>query len=353
MGNELRDAKRQEHGAALTEWGAKAYGRESGALISRPTAPSGGTIGRSMENTHGEQQIILFQQTLGTIALLREELRASREVATELARAAEAATIEREAARDKAMADREEANDKAKTIRREEKIKLRQERAVKQETEALLLKDMMARDKEEERRASEERKSNEDARHNKERMEDLERQEGFHRAAAQQRREAIAADRAEVLRVVEDRKANEEARHDKERKEDLEREAEINRVAERQRAEFQAEKIRQKEGHEVEAAARHREIIERAVAETERVRKADAVTAALMAVILSNQEEATKAREQATRQSEALEALLMRERAQPTTATNETAAATMALAASSSSRTTRPKKPVGAETDQN
>ena len=50
--------------------------------------------------------------------------------------------------------------------------------------------------------------------------------------------------------------------------------------------------------------------------EAERARKADATVAALMAVILGNQEEAAKGRELATRHAEILEAL-MRERAVP------------------------------------
>ena len=50
--------------------------------------------------------------------------------------------------------------------------------------------------------------------------------------------------------------------------------------------------------------------------EAERARKADATMAALMAVILGNQEESVKGRELETRQAEILEALI-RERAGP------------------------------------
>ena len=49
--------------------------------------------------------------------------------------------------------------------------------------------------------------------------------------------------------------------------------------------------------------------------ETERARKADDTMAALMAVILGNQEEAAKGREPATRQAEILEAMMRESRA--------------------------------------
>ena len=90
----------------------------------------------------------------------------------------------------------------------------------------------------------------------------------------------------------------------------------MTRAAEKQRLEFQEEKLHQNELHEAEAAGRHREMMESKLVEAERARKADATVAALMAVILDNQEETAKGRELATRQAEILEAL-MRERAAP------------------------------------
>ena len=119
------------------------------------------------------------------------------------------------------------------------------------------------------------------------------------------------------MRAMAEREVCEQARHEKERKEDQEREREMTRAVEKQRLEFQEEKLQQNELHEAEAAGRHREMMESKQVEAERARKADAMTAALMAVILGNQEEAAKGRELATRQAEILE-VLMRERAAPT-----------------------------------
>ena len=52
--------------------------------------------------------------------------------------------------------------------------------------------------------------------------------------------------------------------------------------------------MQQNELHEAEAAVRHREMMESKRVEAERARKADATMAALMTVILGNQEEAAK-----------------------------------------------------------
>ena len=122
----------------------------------------------------------------------------------------------------------------------------------------------------------------------------------------------------------------------------------MTRAADRQRREFQAEKVHQKEVHEAEAAVRHKEIMESRGVEAERIRKADAMTAALMAVILNNQEEAAKGREIAARQSEALEAL-MKERAAPTGAS----ARTELDAVVAPPNRLRGKRLVGAEMEQN
>ena len=154
-----------------------------------------------------------------------------------------------------------------------------------------------------------------------------------------------ALDKEEAMRAIALREACDDARHEKERKEDLERERDLTRAADKQRLEFQAEKLHQNELHEAEAAVRHREMMESKLVEAERVRKADAMTAALMAVIVSNQEEAAKGRELATRQAAILEAL-MRERV----ASADMAEAEVAVAPSVR---TRPKRAVGQGVDLN
>ena len=112
------------------------------------------------------QQVELFQRAMSEVALMREELRAT----NELNKAFQAAAILRELARDEAAAARDEANEMANALRREEKIKLRQEKAAKQEADALLLREMAAADKAEGLRLVGEAKATEDARHEREEL---------------------------------------------------------------------------------------------------------------------------------------------------------------------------------------
>jgi hypothetical protein len=222
VGNDYRDSKRQEHGAALSAWNAKPAVK--GSVLSQTTMAhtQGNMVVRVESSDISNQQVELFQRTMSEVALMREELRAS----NELNKALQAAAVLRELARDEAAAARDEANETAKALRREEKIKIRQEKAAKQVADALLLREEAAADKAEGLRLAGEVKAAEDARHERERSEDLEREEEGRRRAEQRRAREAASSKEDAMRAMAEREDCEQAKHEKERKEDLERERE-------------------------------------------------------------------------------------------------------------------------------